>query len=321
MRRALRNARRSATDVAAVASACGVANTDLVAALQHSTTRGRCDHAAVSVLALDRSARHQLGISDHRQANVVAHKACPPPLRRAVAHDPSITHNFSSDPHWPRDLHHTRKQFFEMLKYSTEAHIVAYTTKIGVPGVAGWEARDLHTGWPRCHVARLARSSDPIDPHFAALEGRLPAISQRSAGSAAPEVRLAAAHSADVPTQAALVCDPDPAIRRGVAGRTSTAVLLDRLAQDPDLGVLGGVARNPSTPPSTLERLSNDPDLVDWCATNPSTPPKTLRALAARSESSSVRFNAINNERWTLTQRLGLRAVAAAGRVSRLLRH
>ncbi len=68
-----------------------------------------------------------------------------------------------------------------------------------------------------------------------------------------------------------------------VARNTSTpATTLAKLATDPNWRVRAEVAKNANSPPTTLAMLTNDPDanVRDWVAMNANTPVSTLATLA-----------------------------------------
>jgi hypothetical protein len=83
----------------------------------------------------------------------------------------------------------------------------------------------------------------------------------------------------------------DTAVLRELAGNTRTpADVLAALASDDDEDVRYIVARNPSTPPSVLERLYAEPHTRTSLAVNPSVPLSILTKLAGDPDS-VVRYN------------------------------
>jgi hypothetical protein len=83
----------------------------------------------------------------------------------------------------------------------------------------------------------------------------------------------------------------DTAVLRALARNTrAPADMLAALASDDDEDVRYGVARNPSTPPSVLERLYAEPQTRTSLAVNPSVPLTILTKLAGDPDS-VVRYN------------------------------
>ena len=152
-RQALRIARSApAVSLATISAAAGVDEISVIDAAV-GAGRGRCAAASTAALAASRYWGHWMLVLQDRK--------CPPSLRRAACHDPSVVlteHAFTAmeaGASLSRDFSkHFQQRMHAPLR--TQDQFAGH-----VPGTAGWAAR-THPMWapPRLHTVRYAASQD-----------------------------------------------------------------------------------------------------------------------------------------------------------------
>ena len=260
--------------------------------------RGRCNAVCAAVLA---SSRDQ-----DRWAFVLAHRMCPPALRRIACHDPTSvldTAAYTAIAAAAAADYLSRPQHLQHQPGLTEGEVFSGDA----PGISGWATRAVvGPAAPRHSIARRARSPQTGIRVGLFAQGSSHALLRSAVPSRLPPAileRLTDDHSLGVRAAAAAAELPDR--------------LLRKLAADPHTVVRRLVAANPYAPPDALVCLAADADteVRSAVAANLAATAAALQLLAC-DESDPVRATAMLHP--ALRLRLGLRLLKDPHALGRL---
>ena len=264
-----------------VAAAADVDTATAVAALRGLRSRGGCAAATATALAARNPDGETSGLA------VLAHRACPPPQRRIIAHDPRWLFEMRIV-----DLQTARGRLQRLLGEN-------FSLPSSVAGSAGWIAREAPcVGGTRRTAALNAGSLSASERCWAASWPMPAAVAHHLMSDPSQDVRQRLALSAWVP-----------------------AALLERFAKDRDADIRITAASNPRLGSETLRRLARDQQPgVRWAvAANPSSPPDALSVLVD-SEEVWIAAAAKSQRRERSVRRLLGETAAASGWLRKLLR-
>ena len=263
--RAARSA--SALPTAAAAATAGISEASLVQHLRTLAGRGPCASAAA------RSVR-----SADAHAAVLAHRACPPPAKRAACSE-----------------YRSVRRFFDDAALSGQPFAGA------VAGVSGWSGRSCEMSTvSRAPAVRFAASQQwHLRANTAANAACPPLLLERLAQDPHNGVRSSAARHPSFPGRwvEMYARDDNVGVRASAAEHADCPPhALEQLSQLSTLAVLEAVALHPNTPPAVLERFAchNDSFLRSAVASNPACSATLLKQLR-RDRAELVRHTAWQN--------------------------